>query len=324
MPANLTPQYLEAERRYRVAKDPEEKLKALREMWALLPKHKGTDKLQADIKKRMSKLKAEAKRQKSAKRQYEFSVEREGAAQVLLVGAPNCGKSQILSAVTRAKTDVGEYPYTTHKPIPGMMHFEDIQIQLVDCAPVSADYMEHWITGLFQAADAVALVFDCSLPEPRKQIDEVLSRLSAAKLFLRGITSDADAEPRVKNNILVGNKADLAQKESLKLLEGQYGDRLVFVSALRGGNLDEFKQKLFDCLALVRVYTKVPGKKPDLQKPYVLKAGSSVLDLAETIHREVADSLKFARIWGADKYDGQPVQRDHILRDKDVIEIHQK
>jgi ribosome-interacting GTPase 1 len=324
MPANLTPQYLEAEERYRQAKDPEQKLKALREMWALLPKHKGTDKLQADIKKRMSKLKAEAKRQKSAKRQYEFSVEREGAAQVLLLGAPNCGKSQLLASVTRAKPDIGEYPFTTHKPMPGMMPFEDIQIQLVDCAPVSADYMEHWVTGLFQAADAVALVFDCSLQDPQKQIDEVLARLSDAKLFLRGLTSESPAEPRVKDNVLVGNKVDLARIDTVKSLKQRYGERLFLVSALKDENLEQFKRGLFECLSLVRVYTKVPGKKPDLQKPYVLREGSSVLDLATTIHREVADSLRFARIWGSDKYDGQPVQRDHVLQDKDIIEIHQK
>jgi ribosome-interacting GTPase 1 len=105
MPANLTPQYLEAERKYRLAKEPEEKLAALREMWALLPKHKGTDKLQADIKRRISKLKAEGRKQKGAKRLYEFSIEREGAAQVLLLGAPNCGKSQLLASLTRAKKE---------------------------------------------------------------------------------------------------------------------------------------------------------------------------------------------------------------------------
>jgi len=324
MPANLTPQYLEAERRYREAREPAEKLAALREMWALLPKHKGTDKLQADIKKRMSRLKTELKRRKGPKRQYEFSVEREGAAQVALIGAPNCGKSRLLASLTRARSEVGEYPFTTRKPVPGMMPFEDIQIQLVDTSPVTADYMEHWVTGLFQSADGVALVFDCSVERPWGQVDEVLGKLSSSKLFLKGLTADEEVGPRVKPNVIVGNKLDRGDSRRTAELKKRYGERLVLLSALRGINLDEFKRKLFESLSLVRVYTKIPGKKPDLKRPYVLKYGSNVMDLAQVVHREVAESLKFARIWGSGKYPGQPVQRDYVLEDKDIIELHQK
>jgi len=166
MPANLSPAFLAARDRLNRSKTDEERLDALQEMLATIPKHKGTEKMQADIRRRIAKLKEKAEQQRRSGKggAVGYHVPREGAAQVALVGVPNAGKSSLLAALTRATPDIAPYPLTTVRPQPGMMEFEDIQIQLVDLPPITRDYTEGWVYGLIRLADTVALCVDLGSP----------------------------------------------------------------------------------------------------------------------------------------------------------------
>jgi len=328
MPANLPPQYFAAEDRWRRAATIEEQIAALREMLSIMPKHKGTDKLQADLKKRIARLQQEAKTQrKKGGRKSELGyVPREGAGQVAVIGPPNSGKSSLIQAVTHAHPEVGAYPFTTQKPVAAMMPYEDIQIQLVDTPPISEQFTPPWLTNLIRLADLALLVVDLS-DHPAEQARDVLDFMFATSTHLSGRGGYHDGqEPIVLvKTIIAGNKKERSGgHEALAELEGAFGDRfqILAFSAASGEGLEELPNQVFQALNIVRVYTKEPGKKPDLEQPYVLKQGSTVLDLAETIHRDFTSQLKYVRIWGSVKYDGQNIQKDHVLQDGDIIELH--
>jgi ribosome-interacting GTPase 1 len=328
MPANLPPQYFEAEKRYRLAKDPQNKLKVLQEMFAIMPKHKGTDKLQADLKFRISKLKKEIQQKKKATRRGDqYFVEKEGAAQVVLIGAPNVGKSQILSSLTNATPEVAPYPYTTLKPLCGMIPFENIQIQLVDTPPISADFMEPWLSGIIRNADLIILVVDLGSENMMEGIKTVFQRLEQYKIQLESEEGETDPLDGIahKKTSLLGNKSDLeGSGENSAVLKDLYGQRfsIFSISAKERRNLEELKRYIFERLEILRVYTKTPGKKADYEDPVILRIGSTLLDAARAIHKDFARNLKYARIWGTGVYDGQMVQKDFILKDGHVVEFH--
>jgi ribosome-interacting GTPase 1 len=327
MPANLPPQYYEAEKRYREAKEPQDKLKILHEMFAIMPKHKGTDKLQADLKFRISKLKKELQQKKKASRRDQYFVEKEGAACVVLIGAPNVGKSQILSSLTNATPEVAPYPYTTLKPLCGMMPFENVQIQLVDTPPISSDFMEPWSSGIIRHADLVLLAADLGSENMIEEIETVFQRLEEYKIQLESEEKETNPMDGIahKKTSLLGNKSDLEKaEENLTILKDLYGRRfpIFFISAQKGTNLEELKGHIFERLEIIRVYTKVPGKKADFEDPVILKIGSTPLDAARAIHKDFAFNLKYARIWGTGVYDGQMVQKDFVLKDGHVVEFH--
>jgi ribosome-interacting GTPase 1 len=328
MPANLPPQYYEAERRYRHAKDPQEKLKILHEMFAIMPKHKGTDKLQADVKQRISKLKKEVQqKKKAARRGDQYFVEKEGAAQVVLIGPVNAGKSQILASLTNATPEVAAYPYSTVKPLCGMMPFENIQIQLVDTPPIAAEFMEPWLAGIIRNADLVSLVVDLGSEKMLSDVDAVLARLEGYKIVLEpeeGEVNPLDGIAR-KKAIILANKSDLpAAEKNLEALKRRFVDMLLIfpLSAQQGKNTEELKHFIFDCLHILRVYTKTPGKKADLEDPVILRVGSTLLEAAKEIHKDFARNLKYARVWGEGVFDGQMVQKDFVLQDGHVVEFH--
>ncbi len=328
MPANLTPQYFEAEKKYREAKTDEDKLKCLQQMLAIMPKHKGTDKLQADLKRRISKLKKLAsQRKKSTRRAQSFNVEREGAGQLVLVGPPNAGKSQILASLTNANPEIAPYPFTTQKPLPGMMPYDHIQIQLVDVPAISPDYMEFWVPGIARNSDGVLLVADLSAFDLTDQTEMVIQRLKQAKINLGRDEKPIDPRDGVahKKTLLLANKDDTkGAKDNLKTLREFYGQRFPVVSfcAAQKDNLTELKREIYNLLAIIRVYTKEPGKKPDYSDPIILKKGKKLIDAALSIHKDFARDLKYARIWGEEKYAGQKVQKDYTLQDEDVVEFH--
>jgi ribosome-interacting GTPase 1 len=328
MPANLPPHYYEAEKRYRATKDPQEKLKILHELWAIMPKHKGTDKLQADLKGRISKLKKEIQqKKKSARRGDQFHVDKEGAAQIVLIGPANSGKSQILAALTNATPEVAAYPYTTVKPLCGMMLFENIQIQLVDTPPIGVDYMEPWLAGIIRNVDLVSLVVDLGSEKMVDDVQAVLNRLEGYKILLEREEGDINPLDGIahKKTVVVGNKSDLPLFESnLELLKELLGEKLpIFqLSAMEGGNVEELRRFIFDSLQILRVYTKTPGKKADFNDPVILKVGSTLLQAAKEIHKDFARNLKFARVWGEGVFDGQMVQKDFVLKDGHVVEFH--
>lgn len=327
MPANLTPQYLEAEARFREAKTAAEKLRCLEEMLAAIPKHKGTEKMQADIKRRISKLKAEGKKKKAARQTQLFHVEREGTAQVAIIGPPNTGKSMLLASLTAALPEVADYPFTTRRPLPGMLIFQNIQIQLVDTPPTAGEFTESWLPNLIRYADAVLLLVDLGRDDPMEQVEATIQHLKNCRVVLVGREGKdiRDAEVAQKRTLIVGNKDDRdCAYDNFSALRDLYESIFdtVSCSCKTGHNLQELKRKIFDLIGIIRVYTKIPGSSPDLQKPFTLKKGSTVLDLARAIHKDFTDKLKYARIWGKDKYDGQKVQKNHELRDGDVIELH--
>jgi hypothetical protein len=323
MPANLTPMYRKAEETFRQAKTVAEKVAALEEMYATIPKHKGTEKMQADIKHRLAKLRETAQQQRGRSGVDVFHVERQGAGQFVLVGLPNSGKSALVGALTKAHVTVAPYPYATHAPVPGMMPFEDIQIQLVDLPPVMPEGLVPGMTGTLRNADILMICLDLSADDVLEQAEVCLRALEAKGLVREG--REAPEGAVAKRTVFVGTKADApGAKDNLEALRGLRADLEPFVATsteTREG-LEDLGKRLFAMLDVVRVYSKEPGKPADLRQPFIVPRGSTVMDLAETIHRELAQHLKRARIWGGGKYDGQAVQRDHVLADKDVIELH--
>jgi uncharacterized protein len=329
MPANLTPQYKSAEERFRQATTREEKLTALREMMALLPKHKGTEKLQADLKRRIAKLEDEAE-SGSHGGGHRFDpghVPREGAGQWVMLGAPNAGKSALLKALTHAHPEVAPYPFTTRAPQPGIMPFEDVQVQLVDTPAVTREHAESYMPNLVRGADGALLLVDVNAADVEESLAPLHALLDRARVWPGGRALPADASPMLvmRPVLVIGNKVDRDSDGTCAALAREVaGADLPFhgVSAEHGQGLEELRPELFGRLGRIRIYAKEPGKKPDLERPFVLERGATVRDLAKAIHKEIADHLKFARVWGSVRLGGQQVDREHVLTDRDVVEIH--
>jgi ribosome-interacting GTPase 1 len=325
VPANLPPQYFEAEKRLRSAKDAEEKIAALEEMLAIMPHHKGTDRLHAVLRQKIAKFSQEAERKLATARRAGFYINREGAGQVMLVGSANSGKSQLLAALTEAIPDIAEYPFTTKTPVPGMMKFEDIQIQLVDTPPIGYKEVKVLLSNVLRSADLIAIVIDLSL-EPISQVEATLQGLGEARI--EPLTDDG---PQVtpgsypRKMLIVGNKNELVgSNENWEHLRSQYAKvfPLVSISAREGRGLEEFKRTIYQALNIMRVYTKTPGNKADLTDPMVLEKGSTLEEAAEALHKDFYQNLKYAVVWGSGKYDGQRVSKGHILQDGDIVEFH--
>ena len=331
MPANLTPQYMSAEQRFKQATTHDEKITCLEEMLRVMPKHKGTDKLQADLKRRLSKLRQEAQKTAATHRGHTLSVEAEGAGQIVMVGPPNVGKSALLAALTKATPEVADYPFTTRRPMPGMVAFENVQIQLVDMPPISHEYMESWMSQITRNADALLLVVDLGDPGVLDTVELIVAMLQEWKILPTAGPLTAEIEDALevgvvpRRALLLGNKCDgLASKDNWDILQEFYSTRwpTLAVSATHGHHLDTLRRELYTLLDIVRVYTKAPGKKPDLTAPFTMPRGSTVVEVAATVHKDFASRLKFARIWGTEKYDGQMVQHDYVVQEGDVIELH--
>ncbi len=330
MPANLPPQYLEAERHYREAKSIPEKIKALESMLAIMPKHKGTDKLRGQLRSKLSKLKSESERKGDVGRKgFLFNVKREGLAQVLLLGCANVGKSQLVLALTNATPVVADYPFTTRKPIPGMMPFENVQIQLVDVPPINFEIGEAWLSPMARNADALIIMVDLD-GDPLAQMEEVLAKLQGIRIIPLGFEDEAPHEEGVsfleqRRTVIVANKLDLdGTKEKEGILKERYGRSFpVFsLSATKGAGLEDLREGIFKALGVIRIYTKPPGKEADFSEPVILRKGSTVEDAATSVHKDFMSNMRFARIWGSEKYQGQMVKRDYVLQDGDIIEFH--
>ncbi len=326
MPANLPPQYYEAEKVYRLAKTPQEKVRALEIMLAIMPKHKGTDKLRADLRRRMARHTEETeRRQQTSRRGSIYTIRKEGAGQAVVVGPPSVGKSQLLASLTDASPEVADYPFTTQTPTPGMMRFENIQIQLVDTPPVAAQHTEPWLQNTLRNADVLLLLVDLG-EDATEQMDTILAELEKLKIKPKGQLEEVELELAIpKKALVVGNKDDLDPTgevfDSLRSkYEGEF--RVLSISARDGNGLEELKREVYDSLNIIRLYTKAPGQKPDLSEPVILKKGSTVQDVAEAIHKDFRQRLKYALVWGSGKFEGQRAKREHVLADGDIIELH--
>ncbi len=303
MAVNLTPQYLEAEAEYKKAQTPEDRLACLRKMWTLLPKHKASEKLQADIKSRISDLSAEIEHAKKHPKKAGVShkIPRQGAGQYVIVGAPNAGKSRLLTRLTRATPDVAPYPFTTHEPHAGMMQWEDVKVQLIDTPPITADYLEPYVSSMVRAADAALLLVDLGDDDGPFAAETVLDRLAAVKTVLVGAAPADAQDPSIAHvrTLLLANKIDLpGAADRLEMVREMYAARLPIhvISAEHGTGLAEAGAAIYRFLNVIRVYTKQPGKPPDLTAPFTCPAGSTLVEMAALVHRDFAQNLKSAHL----------------------------
>jgi ribosome-interacting GTPase 1 len=330
MPANLTPQYIEAEKKLRTAKTPQEKIEILEELLRLIPKHKGTEKLQALHKTKIAKLKDEMEKQSTAKRGQSFIIEKQGAGQVILVGPPNAGKSMLIKALTGAEPEVGDYPFTTRAPAPFMMKFENIKIQLVDMPPLTAELFESWQVELIKIADAALVVVDLADADSPALLESLVAWLKEKKVVFmkegaRSAEENAGPPQFRKRTLLVANKTDLDPGgENLAALRVFFESQMTIVpaSAATGDGIEDLKRRIFALLRVIRIYSKAPGKKPDHDEPFVARRGSTVIDVARMVHMDFAEKLHYARLWRGQEYTGQMINRDFVLEDQDICEFH--
>lgn len=312
MPANLGPDYLAAEQEYRRAETTAEKIAALEAMYSALPKHKGTEKMQAELKRRLAQARKSAPKKGAAHSQPFYLIHKEGAGQVALIGPPNSGKSSIVATLTHAQPEVADFPFTTHFPTPGMMMFEDVPIQLVDLPPIAAEFTEPWMGQAVRHATLSVLVVDANDPADLEEIEVIEQSLAGWK-----------APPPA---LLVAAKIDLpGARGNFVALEELYRDRYrcLALSTTTGEGLPEFGRALYEALRVVRVYTKRPGHPAELDRPYLLPQGATVLDAARHVHKDFAEQLKYARRFHREGgRDGLMVDRNHAIEDRDILEFH--
>lgn len=331
MPANLTPQYKKAEDEYRRAQSPEDELRCLELMLREIPKHKGTDKLQAELKAKISKAKQESESAKKSgkKGPHGPHIQRQGAGRAIILGGPNAGKSQLLARLTRATPEIAPYPFTTREPQPGMMQWEDVQVQLIDTPPITADVFDTNLLGLIRGSDVAVLLFDAGTDDGLDNFTPVLDQLNQSKTRLakESYLSEEDVGLSFTQTFLVHNKIDLPGYEDRITLLKEFCPldfREFRISAEHGTGLEDLRTAIYQSLDVVRVYTKLPTKKEaDFDKPFTLKRGGTLLEVAELVHRDLATNFKYARVWGtAVLAPGTQMKGDYVVHDKDIVEIH--
>jgi ribosome-interacting GTPase 1 len=329
MPANLPPEYHKIEAELREARTPQERIGIYERLIAVIPHHKGTDKLIAMYRSKIAKAKEEQERRPStAKHGATYKIEKSGAGQVVLVGPPNAGKSLLVKILTGAEPDVADYPFTTRVPAPYMMPYENVQVQLIDTPPVTAESMETWFPEMVKMADAVLLVADLTDPAAAAGIDGIIQRLKERKVEL--VPADTDVAPErfpfMKRAVVAANKLDVegaaGRLEELSVLV-EAPLEMVPVSAVSGRGLEDLRRAVFRLLRIIRVYSKVPGQKAERASPFTLRRGITVLEMARAVHKDFAEKLAYARIWSqGGGIEGLRVTRDHVLADEDIVELH--
>lgn len=329
MAANLTPQYLKAEEQYRRAATTEEEIEWLEVMLREIPKHKSSEKLQSELKQKLSRAKKELESErKSGKKSHGIRIPRQGAGTAILVGGPNAGKSRLVARLTRATPEVAPYPFTTRTPQPAMMPWEDVMVQLIDTPPITRDFIEPHMLGLIRAADVALLVVDVGHDEGIENAQELLERLATTKTRLARTSylDEHDIGLSYTKTLLVANQIDLPEADDrLELfLEQCPLDMARYnVSAEEGTGCEALRTAIYESLDVVRVYSKLPtAKSADFEKPFTVRRGGTVLDMAEQVHKDFVENLKHARVWGTSVHDGTTVKGDHVLEDRDVVELH--
>ncbi len=332
MPTNLPPQYHKIEDKYKAARDPAEKMAHLREMMSIMPRHKGTDKIWGEHRKKLSQLQEQIEQQKTSKSgggHNPWFVQKGDSPQVLLLGAPNSGRSSVVAGLTHAHAVVAEFPFSTSLPLPGMMPYRDVQIELVDTPPVANFPLDSWILDQTRSADALVVFVDLSAEDCCEAAMGILEGLEERSLFPVTWPDEDDSEKALNQRptLLALNKADHPDAGvNLEFVDEVIGRDLprVIFSADRPEGLESFREAVWSLLRMVRVYTKVPGKKAVHEAPYMLPRGSTILDLAGKVHRDFLEQFESAKVWGSGKFDGQTVDREHVVEDDDIVEIQVK
>jgi len=330
MPANLPPHYYELEREFKAERDPSEKLRLAKELLALMPKHKGTDKLQADLKAKIAKLRKQidggGKSHGARRADSNDHIEKEGAAQVIFIGPPNSGKSSMVDVLTNAEPQVGDYPYTTRLPLAGMLLFETVRLQLIDTPPISEEQFDSFMPNLIRQADVVVVVVDVSLPGFEHRLKILFDRVEEKRILLVARLPETIDDPRFypKRTILAAHKfLDDGGPEGLEQLKSLYPDyTIVPTSILEDDSLVELQAAVFKSLGVIRVYTKRIGHDPEFVDPVILPEGGTVEDAALELHKDFARKFKYAKVWGKGKFEGQRVKNNFVLTDGDIIEFH--
>ena len=385
MVTNLPPQCASLERKYREAKSLREKISALEEYMAAIPRHKGTEKLLQQLRTRHAKLRAqleaEQTRRAAGSGYSRYAVKKEGAAQLVILGPTGVGKSALLSTLTNAKPEVSTRPFTTVEPVPGMMMFEDVQIQLVEAPALYQGASEGvgWglrVLSLARNSDGLILMVDLA-DESSAQLEMMLDELRAVHIEvvegsgkvefqgrenggiqvvpLSGFSGDieeirqvlrsrgvhhalvkvwgqVDAEDVLsflehpmlhKPAVVVANKMEAPEaEEKLNALKDNFPELTIVPTSLKlGYGVNELPKQLFESLGIIRVYTKRTGQDPST-RPMIINTGSTVGDIAKTVHNDLYSGFKFAKIWGSSRYGGERVGISYVLHDKDVVEIH--
>ncbi|MBI2084490.1 MAG: 50S ribosome-binding GTPase [Candidatus Aenigmarchaeota archaeon] len=295
MPTNQGPEYFAAERKYLQSRTKLEKMTWLEEMIRTSVKHKGTEKLLADLRKRLAKLKKEAYIQRKKSGKPKVSIRKEGAAQICIIGFTNSGKSTLLNSLTNAKADIASYPYTTKKPVVGMMDYEDLRFQLIE---IPATF-ESESMSLLHTCDLIIAVLDSTqnVQEQREELVRILK------------------ENRLENKKIIFAK----NKSTVCGLDRE----TICMDTKSGIGLEEIKERTWKALDKIRIYTKSP-KKPKSIPALALKKDATVADLAKEIHKDFMKIFKYARIFNSSKFSGKKVGLDYKLHDNDVVEIHSR
>ncbi len=329
MPTNLPPDYYSVEKQYKAATDTAEKIELLEEMMTKIPKHKGTDHLRADLRRKLSKLKAAGGSKKGAARHASaYNIGKEGAGQIVIVGAPNVGKSSLVASETNADPDVSVAPFSTWGPTPGMMAIDNIYVQLIDTPPLNPEHLEADMFNLVRSCDLVLVMVDLQA-DPVQQLEETMEILTQQRVIPEHMEEHfADAERRYffKPCLIVANKCDNESDDEVfeifrELLEGDCP--MMPVSVQTGRNIGVMKQEIYQKLGIMRVYSQAPGEQAKLHLPFVLPLGSTVEQFAGKVHQDFAENLKSARVWGKSAaFEGQTVSREHMLQDGDIVELN--